>query len=152
MMIESPEALQATLLAHVAETSRHVDIISNNFLPTIFSNEPLVAELTRLVRRGRQTRIRVLLQAFDSHALAGHRLIALARRLTSAIQVRCLPTHPEWPSHSWVIFDQNAGLDIIPTPPPRATKLTRADARHCSDTFDRLWLVGHEPIEMRRFG
>ncbi len=149
--MESLQNSRIELLALLADTSRHVDIMSPRLEPALFDDPEVTEALTALARRGRQTRIRVLLEGIEPIQLEGHRLLALARRLTTAMSVRVLNAHPEWNRETVVICDRHAGLLLVPADKRSHVFASRADAQRWSETFDRLWLAARETPELRQF-
>ena len=92
--IESREqALQETLRL-IGDAKRELCIYSRDLDPALFDTEPGLDALKRLAISGRGARIRILVQEPQQPARRGHRLIALAQRLTSIFAFRT-PTQEE---------------------------------------------------------
>lgn len=143
------EAARKRLLALIATASRHVDIMSPSLEPQLLDDPAIVQALIALARRGRQSRIRVLVQDLSGILDAGHSLVALGRRLTTAMEIRVLSEHPEWNRETAVIVDACAGAltrldDHRIHPFPR-----RAEARRQAEVFERLWRVAVLSPELR---
>lgn len=130
---------------------RHIDILSPDLAPELL-NEPFVSEeLSRLARRGNQTRIRVLAAGFQPNsAMSRSRLIALARRLTSSLAFKVLPNHPEWHGETAVIADRHDGFLWLSEGQKSHEFSSRAEAATWSETFDRLWVAAEMSPELRR--
>ena len=145
------EAVKTLLLEMLAETSRHVDIVSPQLEPLLLDDDEVVAALVRLARRGRQTRIRVLVQELRPVIESGHRLLTLSRRLSTAMTVRVLQEHSEWRGETVVVCDRQRGL-LLKLDEHRWRPLDDApDASREAERFDRLWLASEASPELRRF-
>lgn len=140
-----------TLVAQLEQASRHVDILSPSLEPHLLDDQAVVDALTRLARRGRQSRIRILVSGIEPVEMAAHKLLAVARRLSTAVTVKVLDTHPEWNGETVVLVDRSSGL-LVSTQERRAHTLAdRAEAQRWAERFERLWLAGHESPELRQF-
>ena len=148
------EPLQETrslLLQLIADTSRHVDIACTHLEPLLLSDEALAAALTALARRGSHTRIRLLASHVTAQELSSHKLLLLAKRLTTAMEFRLLVEHPEWPDATWILCDQSQGL-VFNSRAHRAYLVPdRARAKSMTDRFERLWQAAGPSPEMRQF-
>lgn len=138
-----------SLLALLADTSRQVDILSPQLESALLDNDALCEQLTRLARRGRHTRIRVLITEIKPIIETGHRLIALARRLKTAMEVRTLEFHPQWNGETVVLLDRSRGLVLKARDRQSRVIDSRTDARRLAEQFDRLWLASHPTPELR---
>ena len=130
-MFETADECRHVLCAKIEASSRYVDIVSDDLLPSVLNNDDVVTAFTRLARRGR------------------HKLIGLARRLTTALEIHVLSGHPEWPGSTWILCDRSEGLSVKSVSPPEGSVLSHPEAKRLSETFDRLWLASHETPELR---
>lgn len=138
------------LLAMLSATSRHVDILSPQLEPLLLDDDEVATALVKLARRGRNTRIRILLAEFRPALESGHRLLALSRRLSTAISLRVLPEHSEWNGETVVVCDRSRGL-LLKLDEHRWLPLeTTPDAAREAERFDRLWLAGEPSPELRQ--
>ena len=76
------------LLSLLATSRRAIDIASPNLEPALFDEVKVIDALARLARNGRQSRVRILIADDTPVNLERHRLIALARRLTSTVSLQ----------------------------------------------------------------
>lgn len=152
-MNDSPALADArqALLAMVGNASRHVDIQSPNLEPTLLNDAELVRALTLLARRGRQTRIRLLVRDLTSILKTGHQLLALARRLRTALECRVLLEHPEWTEETLVLIDRRNGLMARLSDHRIETLDSPAVAQQRAETFDRLWRSAERSPELQEF-
>ncbi len=84
---------------------RTVDVLAPDLDPLLLDRAPTLDALARLTRGSRFTRIRVLFYDSSRAIRAGHRLIHLARRFPSYIQLRrAAPDHRE-ENCAWLAVD-----------------------------------------------
>ena len=150
-MAKPLQGLRERLLEQLADASRHVDIASPHLEPALFDSDAVASGLTALARRGAQTRIRLLIEEDQPGAYEFHRLVALSRRLSTAISLRVLPEHPEWNRETIVVVDRACGLIVNPAERKSQVLDTRVKAQRWAETFERLWHAGRESQELRQF-
>ena len=144
------EQAKDKLLEYLADTSRHVDVMSPLLEPALLDDDDVANALTRLARRGRQTRIRLLTAEIRPLLESGHRLIALSRRLPTAMTIQVLEEHPEWQRETLMIFDRSAGFRLKAEDHQWEPELSAPVARRESDRFDRLWRASQASPELRQ--
>lgn len=85
----------ALMLAQQAK--RSLLIISRDLDPAVYDNEPFCTAVSQLLRGNRKAQMRIVLHNVDSLIKQGHRLLDLAQRLSSFIQIRTLhPRHAQF--------------------------------------------------------
>ena len=77
-----------TALALAAQGRVSVDIVSRHLDPPIYDQPPFVQAIKELVLEHRKARVRMLVQDIQPILSNGHRLIALAARLSSFLEIR----------------------------------------------------------------
>jgi predicted GNAT family N-acyltransferase len=92
--IESREQALTETLRLIGDAKRELCIYTRDLDPALFDTEAGLEALKRLAISGRGASIRILLQDPQQPARRGHRLIALAQRLTSVFAFR-KPTQEE---------------------------------------------------------
>lgn len=87
--IEDSALLLEASLAMATQCYRNLDIVSRHLDPLIYDNEEFASAVKQLALRNRRARIRLFI--IDSRPLIsrGHRVVELAQRLTSFIEIRC---------------------------------------------------------------
>jgi hypothetical protein len=93
---ESPDVIQvstseenrAAAVALVRQAKRSVDIFSRHLDPAIYDRMELIEAMKQLVLDHRRARIRIVLSDPQPIVRDGHRLAALALRLSSFMQIR----------------------------------------------------------------
>jgi predicted GNAT family N-acyltransferase len=92
--IESREEALAETLGLIAAARREVYIYTRDLDPLLFDTEAALDALKRVAINGRGASIRILIQDPQQPIRRGHRLVALAQRLTSVFTLRT-PTQAE---------------------------------------------------------
>lgn len=146
-----PEPFGTLALELVKSARRSLRIYSAQLDREVFDNLELVAAMTQLARRGRHSDIRILINDAKPMVAQGHRLLSLARRLSSTIAIRVLDEHPELPDASFVLRDNN-GAVYKPEDRGRGGFYepdSRASAKRLIDRFDNLWRWGEVDPRLR---
>ncbi len=86
--IESIEQATTETLSLIAGAKRELCIYTRDLDPALFDTEPMLEALKHLAISGRGASIRIIVQEPQKLAAYGHRLIALAQRLTSVFAFR----------------------------------------------------------------
>lgn len=89
----------------LAEAIRNVRIHSQFLDHTFFDNLRIVEDLSRFVRRGPPVKLKILLHSSQHVVSRGHRLLELARRLDSKIEIRCVSPEYAHDEHTCVLWD-----------------------------------------------
>ncbi|MEW8506376.1 MAG: GNAT family N-acetyltransferase [Candidatus Thiodiazotropha sp.] len=86
--LQTMEDHQIHAVSMVRQAKRYLSIFSQTLDPQIFETFPFVDAAKQLAMRSRFSRIRILLQDNSLVLQQGHRLVELAQRLSSAIEIR----------------------------------------------------------------
>lgn len=86
--VESSQEVLRASVSMVAQTRRSLDIVSRHLEPQVYDTVDFAAGLQRLVLGSRQARVRIIIMDSTPVVGRGHRLIDLAQRLTSYIELR----------------------------------------------------------------
>ncbi|HET8942363.1 MAG TPA: GNAT family N-acetyltransferase [Rudaea sp.] len=86
--VESRQQALAETLLLIEPARRELCIYTRSLDPDLLDTEEVLEKLKHLAISGRGARIRVIVQDPRGPAQSGHRLIALAQRLTSAFELR----------------------------------------------------------------
>jgi predicted GNAT family N-acyltransferase len=145
-------AARGHLLDVIRLAEREVCIASPDLDPHLFGAPECVEILSRLVRRAAVPRVRMIVEDTRGIASSGHRLLELARRLPSKIQIRKLPNDPPAGSkRSFAVVDERS-LWVMPDRERYtgfANHHDRVEARRLVDEFDRLFDRSTEDPELR---
>lgn len=149
--VEYPAPFDELTLALAESATRYFYILSPDLDFRVFDSSDLVDALTALARRSRQTEIRILVADPRPLVQRGHRLLALARRLPSKVQLRALAEHPEWRGETLVIRDRD-GVLYKPGDSDREGFYepdSRASTQRHLELFHDLWRHGEQSAELR---
>lgn len=108
--VEYPHPFDDLVVELCNNTSRELCIQSPALDYEVFDNVALVGSISALVRRSRQTQVRILINDSRSLVSRGHRLLELARRLPSSVHIQKLAEHPDWNGETIVIRDHSGVL------------------------------------------
>ncbi len=90
----------------VESSRREVLLLSKTLDPAIYDNEPFYQSILDLARRDRNVQVRILVKDIQPVVEHGHRILNLARRLSSKIEIRKLLIKPEKDSITYLIGDR----------------------------------------------
>lgn len=149
--VDYPHPFDDLAVALCSSASRYVCILSPSLDHAAFDSAELSSALSTLARGSRQTEVRILVSSVTAIVSRGHRLLNLARRMPSSVQVRRLDEHPDWGGQTVVIRDRNGVLykpggadsDGFFEPDSRAST-----QRHL-DLFNELWRHSVEDPNLR---
>ena len=139
--------------AHMlSQARRQLIIFSHDLDARIFDQEPFLSGAKNLALRSRHARIKVLLQNNARVVKEGHRLVELARRLSSAIEVRKPhPDHLQLPENFMLVDDSgfvyrklaSRYLGVASFHDP-------LENRRLGDFFREMWESSEPDPELRR--
>lgn len=149
----APELVQATQEL-LAQARRDICIYTRDLEPAVYEDPEVLEAIRRVAVSGRGASVRVLLQDTARVVREGHRLVDLAHRLSSVVQIR-RPTEEDrnFPG-AYALTDTGGYLyrtfgdrfeaegDVCY--PPRRDELKRQ--------FDEVWERAEHPPELRRLG
>ena len=143
---------RAALGAIVGCAHRQLAILSPGLEGALFATPSFVASVSELARRAAATHVRILVEDPRAIAEAAHRLLELARRLPSKIEIRRLPdddveAHPGTfvvadEEAYWMVPDRDAFAGVSNT-------YDRVEARRLVELFDRLFARSVDDPELR---
>ena len=146
-----PEVREASL--RVAKSAqRLLSIFTQDLEPLIYGEEPFLEAIKRLVLARSYAKVRVLIADPSRAMVDNNRFLALARRLTSCIDMRSMS--PEYPASAgaFIIADDRAlvyrlqaarwdGIADLQDP---------ANARRYLNFFDEVWQTSMQESQMRQ--
>lgn len=131
--------------------SRYICIMSPRLDRAAFDRDELATALSALARSSRQTEVRILVADTRGLVGRGHRLLELARRMPSLVQIRRLSEHPDWNGQTIVIRDRD-GVLYKPGGPGHDGFYepdSRASTRQHLELFEELWRYSVADPELR---
>jgi len=149
--VKYPHPFDELAVELCGSAARQVCILSPRLDHEAFDNTALADALGVLIRSSRQTRVRILVADTRGLVSRGHRLLLLARRIPSSVQIQKLAEHPQWKDETIVICDRDGVLykpgdsdhDGFYEPSSRAST-----QRHL-DLFEELWRNSAADAELR---
>ena len=99
--------------AMVSQARRSIDICSHELDPRIYNQSHCIAAFKSFILQNRAARIRILIRQPNRIIKSGHRLIALARHLSSYVAIRVI--HEDYASRpdAFLLVDQRAILHLV---------------------------------------
>jgi predicted GNAT family N-acyltransferase len=148
------QAVEA-IVALLADASRDVAIYTRDLDPALFDVAPVLDALRRIALSGRGARIRAIVHEPRKALADGHRLIALAQRLPSIVELR-VPEEEndrQYPS-AFLINDRRGYLFRALATRSEGEGSTYAPGRHAQlrEYFDQVWARSLPSEELRQIG
>jgi len=129
-----------------------LDIFSRNLDPGLYEQSDFLANLSRLCLRNRKARIRFLVQQPAEAVKHCQRLLELARKLSSSIELR--QPHPDYRQHNEAFLVADGCGLIYRKFPDRyegtANFYVPVEARRKTDFFTEVWERSEVNPEFRR--
>lgn len=136
-----PEQIQAHVLALLQQSNHSLCLYSPDFEPWLYNHSSVQQSCTRFLLANPKNRLRILLRDVSRPVKQGHRLLNLARRLTSNLHIRKI--NPDLPSEdaAYLLADSH-GLLLRPQPDQYAGYALYNDpgrVRLRQAQFDQAW-------------
>lgn len=151
ILLETPPSVRHAVLELTLLARQSLNIYTPDLDPVIFDQQPFLDALRRLAIGHQHARVRILLRDPHRAVKDGHRVITLARRLSSRIALRVPgPDHQDYSSGFLVVDDAHVLFD--PAPDHYTARMTRADrprARELMVFFDEVWAHAHRDADLR---
>jgi hypothetical protein len=135
-----------------AQISRQLDLLTHDLEKRLFDQQAFLAPLRLLATRSRHSRIRILVQNPEPAIKQGHRLIELARRLTSSIDIRV--PNDDWLEHpeNFLLADRSGYLhrELSSSFEASADYYAPLQVEKLRLRFDTIWESSQPTSELRR--
>jgi hypothetical protein len=143
----------ALLAAELIESARQeICFFGPNIDPVLLDNDAVISQISEFARRSQRTRLRFLVHDTQRNVLDSHRLLPLAQRLTSHIQIHT--THPKHQDQRTLfLLIDGKGYLYCPNAERyqgRAESQPAAFARELQQQFDELWNHSRPDTNTRR--
>ena len=152
--LTSAEDCRQATLALLKNTRRTIALFSRDLEPSIFGTVEFATALQRLALRSRFTHIRIVVINPGPAIRDGHRLIELARRLSSFIEFRRPgPDHAQM-AESFLVCDETGVMyrPLANRYEGFADTSNPLEARKLLKTFAEIWSQAEPEQEFRRLG
>lgn len=150
--VDRVEPLREVALELAAQARRTLDIVTRQLDPPLFDREDFVEAVKRLALSSRRAEIRVLLLDPATVATRGHRLVHLAQRLTTFIQLRVPPAEYREFNEAWIVAD-GAGYAYRRFSDRYEATVNFHDPRQSlrlTNRFDEIWQRANPDPNLRR--
>ena len=150
--ITSLEELQQTSFAMAEQARRSLEILTRDLELRVYGAEPFLIAVRKLATTSRVARVRILVREIDGAIRDDHRLIELARRLSSFIEIRCLSEAHRTLNEAMLIADQQGYIHRLAGDLPAGSADFRnpLQARELLRVFDDAWAHGERDPNLRR--
>ncbi|PKM23030.1 MAG: hypothetical protein CVV10_01335 [Gammaproteobacteria bacterium HGW-Gammaproteobacteria-14] len=110
MLADDRGAFEQACDSLLSSCRRHARIFAPDLDQQLLNRDAVSEQLVRLVRENRNARIQIMLNDPESVVQSGHRLLYVARRLSSYISIRVSPIELQDMEQCWLIADEHALL------------------------------------------
>lgn len=139
---DSRSDLEASRLHVLADARHSLCLYLPSLEPDVYSRAQELAEIRRIAMSGRGAHIRIILHDPDSALRNDHRLIALAQRLTTAIQIRMPLEGVDLAYASSYLLNDTGGYLFLPEanrPQGRGARHDRPSQIPLQQHFNEVW-------------
>ena len=139
-------------LALVQQARHSLDIVSRHLDPVLYNNAAFADAVRAMIVGTRRAQVRVLVLDPAPLASQGHRLLELARQLTSFITVRTpAPEHKEF-NEAWLVADNTGYLHrrFSDRYEASANFADRRQSNSLTNRFEDLWQRAESASSLRR--
>lgn len=151
LRLEGIDQFHAATHALLGQTVRQLHILTPDFEPERFNNDAFADALSHFARRSQYTETRILVGDPNIAVRWGHRVVYLARRLSSLIHIRALNKDDYDPAEIWMVAD-DMGLirrDNVDGYQGLLSAKAIPLAQQKNRRFTELWERGREVKEFR---
>ncbi|MBI2783212.1 MAG: GNAT family N-acetyltransferase [Gammaproteobacteria bacterium] len=151
-VLEGAAAIAECVPSWIPRALRRACILSTRLDPEIYDSDAVRDAVLEFATSHPQAEVLMLVREPQALARAGHRLVRLAQRLSSHVQLRALPPACATPEDEFLVTDTGAVLCWQHARPLRGygVRHAPADARRLIDAFQELWNLSEEAPELRR--
>lgn len=150
--VNSSDACRAAALSMVSQAARSVLIVSRQLDPQVYDDGEFCEAITQLVVGTPRARVRALLRHVDPAVKRSHRLVALAQRLSSFIELRVPSREFDEYNAAFLVVD-GAGLIHRRLSDRFEASVNFNDprmAQELSRQFEEMWQSAVPDINLRR--
>ena len=142
----------AASIALVDQARYTLDIVSRDLNHALYDNDAFEEVVKQLATSSRKARIRILIQDSDKAVKQGHRIVELARRISSFIEIRVQGKQFKEFNEAWLIVDAKAWIRR-PLVDRYHAEINYSAARQLRDIvkeFDNMWNYASPDPNLRR--
>lgn len=151
LRLEGPEQMQKATLLLLSQAVRQVHIITPHLEADRFNTPEFADALSAFARRSRYAETRILVGDPSIAIRWGHRVVQLARRLPSLVQIRQLHHEDYNPEEAWIVADDIGLLrrDGIDGFLGMISAKSVMQAKKNNRRFKEIWERAHQVQEFR---
>ncbi|MBI5042143.1 MAG: hypothetical protein HZB57_13360 [Gammaproteobacteria bacterium] len=140
----------AALLA--SQARRVIELFTPDLEPALYDQTPFIDALSQLAISGPRARIRILAKDFERTVKEGHRLMELARRLSSYVELRRVHEDYRDNNETFLLVDDYGLLHRRHAPRFEGTFSCKAplEVRRLRAFFDEVWDRSEADADLRR--
>jgi 50S ribosomal protein L16 3-hydroxylase len=152
LFLETRDQQRDTALHMVSQARRSVHLFTRNLDPTLYDNEPFIEAIKQLAIATPNTKIYILMQDPRDVIQHGHRIVELARRLSSHIFIHRAADEDQERLDSFLIVDE---VGVMRRPHSdrfegSADYYAPGEARQLLKFFNEAWERSQPEPELRR--
>lgn len=141
-------------VAVAGTAKRELALFSHDLEPLLYDKDEFIRTVQALATRSRMSRIRIVSIDPGAAVRSGHRLIAVAQRFSSYVEVRRAAKDHALLAETFLIADEEAALfrPIASRYEGYADLHAPLEARKFLKQFDEIWQIAEPDPEFRRLG
>lgn len=150
-VVSTLDDYRAAVAQIVADARHRLCIYTPDLEPVIYDHDSVLEQVKRLVLARRHSRVRVLIRDPLRAARDGHRFMQMARRLTSCIALRCVPSEERDAVCAYILGD-NKAIAYRPNAERWIGFVERSDEgidRRHVEHFEQVWTRSRVQPELR---
>ena len=130
-------------LALANQATHSVDIVSRHLDPAVYDQAPLLEAIKQMALNHRRSRVRILVKDLQPILTGGHRLAALASRLSSFVEIRVPAVQHKDFNEAFMIVDESGFIhvELADRYEGIANFADRGLAGELRRKFDEMWSV-----------
>ena len=150
--IRTVEENRLAALSMARQARRTLDVFSLVLEPAVYDQPEFAEAVKRIALGSAQARVRLLVRDVGTIVRRGHRLLALARRLSSFIELRVQAAEHHRFNSAVLIADRTGTIvrELADEPSGTAIFSNRRAASELSDTFTEMWEASDTDPNLRR--
>lgn len=154
ILLRGAESMRTTALDMIGQGRLSLHILSPALEAEVFDNQAMFEAVSRLARHNSQSKVQILVFDIGPMTRDGHRLLDLARRLSSSVEIRRVAEQHQDYDQAFLVVDA-AG---VIRQQPRASREMEASycarrlARTLLKDFQDMWDFGERDMALLRLG
>jgi hypothetical protein len=152
LALSGQAAIRAAGIRMAGQARRELLLFSHDLDAALYDGRAFLEEVHRVALRGHAVPVRILALRAEPAIRKGHRLVEMARHLTSKIQIRRIPADFNRHTEAYLLAD---GRGYVLRPLADVFEATAdfnapLETRRLHDQFEHIWALGEIHQELRR--